>query len=165
MATATRTINRTSGAKIEVTLRRDVIDDIAWADGYNINLGRKISERTDICVTLPDGHKEYGERASLLNGRYPQQAKMIAKGAYACINPRMTISKDAYEQIVAALADLDAEAGKSDEYLAIRAAEAERKARGEENERRMAAEQQERENHPGYCKRCQDYTYGDCSHR
>lgn len=152
MTTATRTISRKSGAKIEITLTRDVIDNISYADGYNINLGRKIDERTSIVLTMPDGKRESGSTVNVLSP-IPANKAMIAKGAYAALG-KACFSKDAYDEIVAALAELDAQVGKSDEYVALKQAEAERKARGEENLKRMAADQARREQHPGWCKKC-----------
>lgn len=161
MPTATRTITRSSGAIIEVSLTRDVIDNVSYADGYNINLGRKAYERTNITVTV-NGKSAGGNRLEVLSG--PADKSLIAKGVYATAGDAL-LGKHAYDAIVAALAELDAEVGKSDEYLAIERAEAARKAQGEENERRMEAEMRQREKQSGWCKKCQDWTYGDCGHR
>lgn len=163
MATATRTINRKSGAKIEITLTRDVIDDIAYADGYNIKVGRKLVDRTEIVMTTADGHKERGNAVAVLNPKFSAQA--IQKGAYAYINPRAYLSRDAYDLVMAALAELEAEVGKSDEYRALEQAQARRLARAEADSRQMAAEQAARAQQPGWCQRCGDWTYGDCGHR
>jgi hypothetical protein len=163
MATATKTILRKSGTKIEISLTRDEIDNISFADGDNINLGRKIAERTSITLTMPNGQREYGSQPTVLDTRRVSNKALIAQGAYASIG-NACFQKDAYDEIMAALAELDAQIGKSDEYMILKQAEEDSKARGEANERRLAAEQTERESRPGYCRRCHDYTYGDCGH-
>lgn len=162
MPTATKTITLASGTNIKIALTRDVQDDVAYADGYNITVGRKIYERTEIVLHTKDGKIERADRMRILKGKLDE--KHIAQGAYAQIGNGL-IRKNTYDQITAALAELDTQIGKSDEYLALKQAEAERKARGEENLKRMEVEMRQRESSPGWCKKCKDWTYGDCGHR
>jgi hypothetical protein len=162
MATATKTITRNSGAKITVKITRSVVDDTAFADGYNIKLGRKTSDSLDITIITPDGKKAYGWQISKCG------QTMQAKGAYAQVG-NAYISEDAYNEIMAAIAELDAELVAQDpEYAMLKQAEikaeANRQARAEENLNRMAAEQAAHEAQPGWCRKCHDWTYGDCGH-
>jgi len=158
MTTATKTIERKSGSKIELSMTREVVDDIAYADGWNVKTGRRIVELTSITLVLPNGRRASGSSINKVS-----DAKLIAKGGYARVGDAY-VSQDAYEVIVAGLAELDAELGKSKEYIALKTAEANRKTRALENERRMDEERAARRKHVGWCDRCQDYTYGDCGH-
>jgi hypothetical protein len=162
MSTASKTITRSSGVQIIVTLTRDVVDNVSYADGYNIKIGRQLIDRTEIKTIMPDGHQDSGSTVTVLNPKY--DAKYIAKGAYARFAPMAFVSREAYDWIMAALAELDAEVGKSDEFLALEAAEARKRQEGEAELERQAAERVARKRQVGWCERCQDWTYGDCGH-
>lgn len=158
MATATRTIERKSGTKVIVTMTRDVVDEIAYADGYNIPVGRQIISRTEIKLVTPDGKAKYGDSVTICDPKY--YAKEIAKGGYAMLVHDVYMSKDLYEQVVAALAEVDAEIGKSDEYIAIEQAAAAKTQRIIEASKTADPHSKQ----SGWCSRCHDWTYGDCGH-
>jgi hypothetical protein len=162
MATVSKTINRKSGAKIIVTMTRDVVDNIAYADGANVKLGTKNHEWTEIIMVASNGKSVKGNKVTILDPKF--HAAEIAKGAYAQIAPKAYMSLDAYNEVIAALAELDAELGKSDEFVANEQAEAAKAAKVAEAIRQADAEDAARERTTGWCKVCRDWTYGDCGH-
>lgn len=168
MAEATRTAE-TASAIIKVSLSRGVYDETLYADGYNLPAGRKVRDSYTVVLTSKaNGHStsvfgQPGDFAFLTKpvGKVPEGAVARLGDAY--------IGQVTYDVVARLIAELDAELPKSAEHVALELAaaeaEAKRKTRAEENERRMAAERKQRESHVGWCKRCEDYTYGDCGHR
>jgi len=105
------------------------------------------------------GQKAYDAVMTLIADKDARKQGAVAKiggtGTY--------LGQKAYDAVMTLIADTDAECGKTDEFAALEREEAERKAAGEENMRRMEAEQREREKHPGWCNKCHSYCYGDCN--
>jgi hypothetical protein len=170
MDKATKTAE-TASATIKITLHRGVYDDTVYADGWNLPAGRKTYEIYDVVLTPTAGGKEvitHGKPGDFAFLSKPGQGKGVPAGAVARLGDAY-IGKTTYDAIMGLIAALDAELPKSAEQVALEqaaaVAEAKRKTLAEENERRMDAEREERESHPGWCKRCEDYTYGDCGHR
>lgn len=162
MATVSKTINRKSGAKIIITMSRNVVDDIAYADGHDIKIGTTNHEWTEIKMIASNGKTVKGNQVTVLDPKF--HANDIAKGAYAQIAPNAYMSQDAYDEVIAALAELDAELGKTDEFVANEQAEAAKAAQVAEAIRQADAEDARRERNAGWCKICRDWTYGDCGH-
>lgn len=166
MATVTGT-TETANATIKITLTRNVTDKVAYADGYDIVTGREIYERYEVVITSKANGQSI--RTSGMPGGFAfftpiTSSKGLPAGAVARVGDAF-VGQNTYNAAMTLIAELDAQLPKSDEQKALEAAEAERKAKGEANMARMAAEQRKREAHPGWCKRCQDYTYGDCGHK
>ena len=164
MATATRT-TETDNIKIEIKLTREVIDKVAYMDGYNLPAGREVYESYDVTLTGKRTGKAIrtsgkpGDFAffcpqGAYSGKYPA-------GAYARVGDTY-IAKDVYDLAMSMIAELDAEVARTDEQVALEQAEIERKRIGEQNMARLEAERKERESHPGWCPNCQSYCYGDC---
>jgi hypothetical protein len=107
-------------AKIEVT--RKMNDNIAYADGYNINLGKEAYESLKITVSV-DG--EYFADSmcepSVVDERYYGKEFMFnfkKSGAYALIGSKVGVRKDVYENIMATIAEATTEASQDEEYAA-----------------------------------------------
>lgn len=128
---ATKNITTKSGKTIKVELVREVKDKIAYADGENLVIGREIIEFQNIYFF--DGTKciASGNEIRPLSGSNAQ--KMAAQGAVARIGTA-AVTQEVVDLINAAFAELDTENPKSDEYLAIKRAEADALARWEANE-------------------------------
>ena len=162
MTTASKTAE-TETAKIEIKLTRTVNDKTAYSDGYNIGTGREVYENYDVTITNKQTGKTmrtYGKPGGFAFFSKPS-GKNLPAGAVARIGDTY-IGQNTYAACMILIAALDAELPKSDEQIALEQAEAERKARIEENEKHNEAERRERESHPGWCNRCQSYCYGDC---
>ena len=162
--TATRIISANNGKTIKVTLERGVWDEEIRLDGMLCGTKPHLVNRTEI--TLYDGSKKLATSESLdpLPKRHNQLAQAIKAGCVAVIGRDCFVKQGSADAIRAALAELEVENPKTPEMIAMEQADAERERIGNENMARMAAEQREREAHIGWCKRCQDYTYGDCGH-
>lgn len=163
MTTATRKIE-TKNSTIEIKMTREVQDKVNYMDGHQISTGREAVETLEIKITSKrNGRVERSIRKpEVLNPMfYGNYDELTAKGAYARIGNGY-ISREMYDAITAAISDLDAELGKTDEQIAIEQAEIERKQIADENLARLEAEYIARQNHSGWCNKCHSYCYGDC---
>jgi len=118
---ATREVNWVSKGeknvvvKIEKTL--EVIDDIIYSDGYNVNLGKKTIKPLDITV--------YANSRAITSTFYPPSivtkeetsygSKIESAGGYARLGD-VYIGEENYHKIMVALAEVDAEVSGSKEY-------------------------------------------------
>lgn len=164
MAKLTKTAE-TENATIVASLTRQVNDKTAYADGYNLITGRELYQRYEVQLTSKRNGK------SILSS-HPEIAHLVSKtekrdkaptGAYARLGDAY-ISQQLYDLIVGMCAQLDAELGKSDEWVALEAEAAERKRIGLKNLEQREAEMAERAKNSGWCPICKDWTYGDCGH-
>ena len=163
MTTATKTIKMDNGNIITVKLTREVSDKVAYADGYNIKTGREKYERYEISMYHAQSGKtiktsEVGQLWEL--SKSDMEAKK--QGAVAKLG-NAYLGEKTYAVVTKLIAAVDAEVGRSDEFVAFEQAEIERKRIGDENMRRMEDEQRQREKHPGWCNKCHSYCYGDCT--
>lgn len=165
---ATRTLNWTArnGKKIEVRMEmiREVEDNISYADGWNVNLGKKTTEHLSIEV-YADG--KYQTRSfhpphtldPLTSGK-ERYEKLTAAGAYARLGDSY-INKDQYNNIMAALEELNTELAPDAEFAEIKAQEVAKEVAREKADRKRM-EQYEKEVKNGLCLKCGTYCYGDC---
>jgi|SRR3990167_8819195 len=165
MTTATKSIKMDNGNTITVTITRTVSDKVSYSDGWNIPMGREKYESMEISLYHAQAGKTVkGNSVSKLYDHNQSDKDARKQGAVAKIGGTGTyLGQKAYDAVMTLIADTDAECGKTDEFAALEREEAERKAAGEENMRRMEAEQREREKHPGWCNKCHSYCYGDCN--
>ena len=161
--TGTRTVTWATkdgrNVKVEIKLSREIQDRVAYADGWNVPLGRETVNDLDLVMKIDGKHKtsDY-HKPSVLTGR--GYADMIAKGAYAQMGSTL-IAKDKYELIMAAISELEAEVTGSEEYAVVRAQEDAKEA-----QRRAKAKAAD-EYHAtlvasGLCPRCGTWCYGNC---
>jgi hypothetical protein len=165
MATIKRTINwiSSTGAKVEITIERtkEVQDDIAYADGYNIKVGVKTYDSTEIAVSI-DGksvaRSSYAPSpiTKLLTMDYD---KLTAQGVYAKIE-RVYIKQDLYDVIMAALAEIETELADAD-YDAVKSAEIAKQTKIDDAYRESAKRHAE-DIKNGMCPKCGSWCYGDC---
>jgi hypothetical protein len=141
---ATKTLTTKTGSTIQINFERRVQDKVAYADGYNIVVGREIVELTEIILSKEGKVIASGRELSMLSPKIPSNAKYIAQGAVARVGEAF-VRQEVADKIAAALAELDAENPKSEEQLAIEQAKAEAHARWEaEAPARWEAEKFER---------------------
>jgi hypothetical protein len=97
-------------------------DNIAYADGWNINLGKEAYENLEITITV-DG-KYYARtncEPSVVDERYYGKefaAKVKNDGGYAILAQKVLLKKEIYDNVMAAIAEATAEAGRDVEYTA-----------------------------------------------
>lgn len=144
--------------KIEIS--RKVVDNIAYADGANVTLGKRTSEEIGIIITV-DGKVAMTatEAPDVLTKEHYSVTydSLVAQGAYARLG-NAYVNKESYELIMDAIAEINAEftANKVEaaEYEKVKAVE---KAKAEKTNIDPEI------NHgPGWCNKCQSYCYGDC---
>jgi len=123
-------------AEAHISVTREMQDDIAYADGWNLNLGKKPYESFKIEVFI-DG--KFFERTF----QYPQivstdnyfgadfVAKVKSMGGYARLTDRIIIKESVYNDIINAITEATAEAEQDQEYkdYITAKAEAEKAAR------------------------------------
>src|SRR5574340_24838 len=163
MTKATET-RETESAKIEITLTRDVTDKTAFMDGYNLNAWREVYEAYEVKITGKKNGKTIrttGKPGGFAFFSTPGSG--APAGAVARVGDAY-VGQVVYDTCMDMIAGLDAKLPKSDEQIALEDKTAENKRIGDENVRQAAAARKERESHSGWCKRCQDWTYGDCGH-
>ena len=117
MATATRTTK--SGIQISASVERTITATAPWMDGWSGEIRKSTSERRRI-ILRKDG-KVIAE-ASAMIALPSQYAHMAAQGVVGMVG-RTYISAEAAALIAEAVAEAEAAAPKSAEYLALEAAE------------------------------------------
>ncbi len=163
MKTAERTITRqmTDGRTVEikVEMTRGVRDDVGYADGWNVHLGKKTIDSIDIILRV-DGRllaKSYNN-PEILSPRFYKDK--ITAGAYARIGDGY-VTKERYDDIMTMIAEIEAEIGNDAEYDAVKKAEEAKKETKNRAEKREA-EEYEKALANGLCPKCGTYCYGDC---
>ena len=145
--------------RVEIKLSREVQDRVAYADGWNVPLGRETLDHLDLVMEIDGEYKTnaYRKPAALQGKAY---AKLIAKGAYAQLGS-MYIGEENYDLVMAAIAELESAVTGGEEYAAIKdqedAKEAQRQAKA-----KAADEYHAKLVASGMCPRCGTWCYGDC---
>ena len=145
--------------KVEIKLSREVQDRVAYADGWNIPLGRETVNHLDLVMKIDGTYKtNIYRKPTTLQGR--GYADLIAKGAYAQLGS-VYIGEENYNLVMAAIAELESEVTGGEEYAAVKDQEDAKEA-----QQRAAAKAAD-EHHAklvasGLCPRCGTWCYGDC---
>jgi hypothetical protein len=154
----------TEKAIYQITLTREIMDKVAFLDGDSRVTGREVYESYEIRITPKATGKTFvhsGKPGAFAFLELPFRQEKYPQGAYARLG-NAYISQDVYDILTGMIEELNAENEKSDEQVAIENAEAAKKQKAIENEKRINAEQAERETHDGWCNKCHSYCYGDC---
>jgi hypothetical protein len=114
--TSTKSIkwNLASGKAVEVKIEvtREMTDDVAYADGWNVDLGKKLYENTDIKVYIDDKFYENSFEPSVaVEPMWCEDwvKKIADMGGYAIIAHNIVIKKAIYDEIMTAIAEAKAE--------------------------------------------------------
>lgn len=167
---ASRTINWTASngdqRRAEITVEKKVNDKIAYADGYNIPIGKETYESLEIVVY--NNNKKVDttrQKPSVITERiYGKKFydEMVAKKGYAIMCNRVAIPEEVYKIIMATIAEMEAETSNNEEFIAVKNAENAKEAaalkNAEENEKRYRANIKS-----GLCPKCGTWCYGDCT--
>lgn len=157
------TINKTlkiesNGRTIEIEIERtkEVQDDIAYADGWNINLGKKTVDSIYIQVYVDGVCKtETSSTPQIITDK-----NLIAKGAYAKIG-NAYLTEINYNKIMALIAEIEAELEITEEYKEVESKEIAEEARKEAAYKANQKHYQKLLD-SGMCPKCETWCYGDC---
>jgi hypothetical protein len=112
--------------KAEIEVIRKMDDNIAYADGWNINLGKKPVELMTINIALDGKYIDTTySRPTIVAEPFFQKdfiAKIKNMGGYAKLSDKVVVNESIYNEIMAAIAEATAEAKQDEEYKAYKAA-------------------------------------------
>lgn len=154
-----------SGMTVEVQIERTkkIQDDISYADGWNINLGKKTVDSIYFKIFINGKYQtsSYTEPHVITEFGYGSDYKnLVSKGAYARLGD-IYLSEVNYNKIIATIAEMDAELGTTEEFAEVKAQEDAKVAKKEATEK--AAEEHYKELiASGMCPKCGTWCYGDC---
>lgn len=164
--TITKTlIINSNGRKIEIEIERtkDVQDNISYADGWNINLGKKTVDSIYIRVFVDGICKTTAYNAPHIiaeQGYHKSYKDLKAKGVYARLGD-VYLTETNYNKIMALIAEIDAEIKTTDEYKDVKAQEDAKEAIKVAAEKE-AAERYQKLLDSGMCPKCGTWCYGEC---
>jgi len=158
----------TKNTTIKVTLNREVQDEISYADGYNIKTGEKVHEMVEVKLTVKANGTTRTTTGKVNDMPFlniytaeQRQARNIPSQAYARFGDS-AISEEIYNAIIALINKLDAEIGTVDGQKEIETAEKIAVEKQAIENAAIEAEITARNNHSGWCNKCESYCYGDC---
>ena len=130
-----------SGMAIEakITVSKNVNEVVAYADGYNVNLGSEIVETIEIAIYI-DGkyHSKSNELPSVIDmTKIPAKFAKAFAGAYARVTDTVNCDKAIYTEIINAVEEA------INEIKAIETTEAEKAVEAIENEEEAKAIEEE----------------------
>ena len=130
-----------SGMAIEakITVSKNVNEVVAYADGYNVNLGSEIVETIEIAIYI-DGkyHSKSNELPSVIDmTKIPAKFAKAFAGAYARVTDTVNCGKAIYAEIINAVEEA------INEIKAIETTEAEKAVEAIENEEEAKAIEEE----------------------
>jgi hypothetical protein len=160
----------TTGKSIEckIVVTREARTEIAYADGYNVDLGKKSYSNTEINVFVDGKFYKNSSTPSIVSepsfsAKTVKQVKDLG-GVALMANHTLVINQIQFDNIMAAVAEATAEASQDSEYVVAKAVEDAEKAAKEanlkESEKRYAEQVKN-----GLCPKCGTYCYGDCTSR
>lgn len=155
------------GRNIEVRIERTrkVANEVAYADGWNVDLGKKTIDRLDIEMFV-DGQYvgDTDQTPSIITEQFDRSsyARLRAAGAYARLG-NTYITEEQYNLITAAIKELETELTSIDdrEYDEVKAQETAEANRQAEAQKALEA-RVERLRQSGLCPKCGTWCYGDC---
>lgn len=164
MTTVTKSVTfESKGRTVEFKVERTkgVQDNISYADGWNISLGKETVDSIYIELII-DGKSQttsYSAPSALATDSYNYE-ELKAKGAYGTLG-NAYLSEINYNRLVDLIEEAEAELGETEEYKAVKAVEAAK----EENKiasEKAAIEQYQKLIDSGMCPKCESWCYGDC---
>lgn len=156
-----------NGSKMEATITATckLTDNISYADGWNVNLGKEVYESLEIILKM-DGKvietTRYAPR--IIQGisfSTPNWDQIRANGGYARLGDKVILRENTYNYMMALIEELKAEVSQSEEIQEVKAAIAKKEA-AEEAKEIEEIERYERAIKNGLCPKCGTYCYGDC---
>ena len=149
---------------LDIEVTRELREEIAYADGYNIPMGNKAHESMKITI-LHNGKKidDTNWMPAVIRAsekkRYPAVAHAILGGKVILTETNYNLTMEA---INSAIDEVETAISADAEYTKVKASEAAKKAIGEANRKAAEARYTEQLKN-GLCPKCGTYCYGDCT--
>lgn len=148
--------------KIIVEVTKSVSDDISFADGWNINLGKKTYEGVDVKIFV-NGKRmvsSWSKPKIITKTGYGRDYEtLVKKGVYARISDTY-INQKTYDAIIALITEVTEECNNP-EFEAVKAEETAKELKREQYFQKTEDKQQELIDR-GMCPKCGSWCYGDC---
>lgn len=157
------------GIKVKVTIDRGVNNNNAYADGWNVDLGKKTYEYFEIWIEK-GGKKAFCRDLNFVH-------KITDRDSYKSVIERMPqaygrfgdtyVSKEVYTVTMETIDEAKkvATEREDEEYTAVMADEKDKQAKDAKQAIKNAADHKEDADSKianGFCFACQSYCYGDC---
>ena len=149
---------------LDIEVTRELREEIAYADGYNLPMGKKVHESMNIIIKH-NGKKveDTNWMPAVIKGtdkkRYPAVAHAILGGKVILTETNYNLTMEA---INSAIDEADTAIAADTEYTEVKASEVANKAAGEANLRAKEAHYTEQLKN-GLCPKCGTCCYGDCT--
>jgi len=148
---------------LDIEVTRELREEIAYADGYNIPMGKKVHE--SMKITILHNGKKVDDTNWMPAVIRTVEKKSYPATAYAILGGKVILTEGNYnlvtEAINAATAEVENAITADTEYADVKASEIAKKAIGEANLRAAEAHYTEQLKN-GLCPKCGTYCYGDC---
>ena len=153
------------GLKVEVKINRSTTEKKAYADGWDVKLGKETKEFITISIEK-NGKKAFCRDMNFfhpIDGKFYGDLKKKNPQIYARFSDTY-ISEPVYniikETLDEAMAHIDT--ATNTEYKAIKSDEAAKKEQAKTNAVEIADMDARMRQHPGWCDKCHSHCYGDC---
>ena len=161
--TASWVTEKGNEVRVEIERTRSIKDNVAYADGWNVNLGKKTVDSLEIEMYVNGKLTARASREpNVIEERFygNSYAELKAAGAYARLGDAYITEKQ-YSRIMAAIEELEAQLTDDNEYAEIKAQEV-AKAQSQDEARQEQIARVERLKQSGLCPKCGTWCYGDC---
>lgn len=154
-----------NGRTIEIKIERtkEVQDNIAYADGWNVNLGKETVDSIYIQVYV-DGKchsSDYNAPHIITEQSYGKSYKDLKSKGVCGRVANVYLTEENYNKVMALIAEIEAELETTEEFETVKAQEVAKEAR-KEAAYTAEAEAYERDIKNGMCPKCGTWCYGDC---
>lgn len=114
------TLSNGSNIEAKIEVERAMEDDIAYSDGWNMNLGKKPVETMKISVYIDSKFTTdtYNKPVAVVTGNFnTEYANKITKmGGYALLANKIVLKENVYNDIMNAIEEAISEAEQDEEY-------------------------------------------------
>lgn len=166
--TSTKLVNWISSTnkaiECKITSTREAQSDIAYADGYNIDLGKITHEDTNIKITIDGKFFDSCYEPKLVVEPYFSAAvvkQVKSLGGVALLANKIALTQDIYNQIMSVINETQVQASKDEEYTAVKAIEI-KKELDEIIKEQVQLDNYKKQIANVLCPKCGSYCYGDC---
>jgi len=148
---------------LNIEITRELREEVAYADGYNIPLGKKVHE--NMKITISHNGKKVMDTNWMPAVIRDVEKKRYPATAYAILGGKVILTEANYNVVMASITEATAEVESiaigDQEYSEIKTNEITAKTMKKANDEK-AAKEYARAVKNGLCPKCGTYCYGDC---